>query len=149
MTSTELGYLSGVTSNIQDQLNGKAPIGYYGIGGEADKWITSVEGMDDARNNGWYQVRASGSYVTINGSNYYFNYGVLRVDKFSGFVNQAFYPAYSSFILYRNSISDTVFSNWKFSVVGNVTNIYYGNSTSEYDSVYSKHPGCLMFVKST
>ena len=24
MTSTELGYLSGVTSNIQDQLNGKA-----------------------------------------------------------------------------------------------------------------------------
>ena len=29
MTSTELGYLSGVTSNIQDQLNGKVNIGAY------------------------------------------------------------------------------------------------------------------------
>ena len=28
MTSTELGYLSGVTSNIQDQLNGKALSGH-------------------------------------------------------------------------------------------------------------------------
>ena len=149
MTSTELGYLSGVTSNIQDQLNEKVSKGYYGIGGEADVWITSVEGMDDARNNGWYQVRASGSYITINGSKYWFNYGAFRVDKFSGFVYQTLYPAYSSFVFWRHSISDTAFSDWKFSVVGNVTNIYYGNSTSEYDAVYGKHPGCLMFVKSS
>ena len=38
MTSTELGYLSGVTSNIQDQLNGKAGVGSNNSFGDVDEF---------------------------------------------------------------------------------------------------------------
>ena len=51
MTPTELGYLSGVTSNIQDQLNGKALSGHthYSQGIEP----TNIELNTDGRLDGY------------------------------------------------------------------------------------------------
>ena len=92
MTSTELGYLSGVTSNIQDQLNGK--VGYSTAtpnirnamySNISTGWLMRDD-MFDADGN-YIQIgfdRTTGIYAYINGSqlwnvpldkNTYFNMG--------------------------------------------------------------------------
>jgi hypothetical protein len=50
ITSTELGYLDGVTSNIQTQLNAKTPKGYGGLSVNGNTTNTALAAQDT-----WYQ----------------------------------------------------------------------------------------------
>ena len=67
MASTELGYLSGVTSNIQDQLNGKARNTRFSIS------------QDEITTGGWKQIlswKNAGSFIVSIWNNY--NYQMLN-----------------------------------------------------------------------
>ena len=81
MTSTELGYLSGVTSNIQDQLNGKALSSHSH---DAIDSFVVIKGDNENTNwasaagtDGWVEQISNGSAsfqwrrLTNSGGNYF------------------------------------------------------------------------------
>ena len=132
MTSTELGYLSGVTSNIQDQLNGKALSSH-----SHDAWHFSDI---DTLNNTIF----SGPFVCW----FYQHFGETSASYWYGYrtsfdINSAYDEVYilanPSFRLYRNKVGG-VWSSW----YENINLIWCGSSLPSSGSSSQ-----LFFLKSS
>ena len=105
MTSTELGYLSGVTSNIQDQLNGKALIAR----GYINSYATN-EGLSDCE--ACFVFSANLDYIPpFTGDGY--SAGIMhRVgsDIFGYYMNRTTRCPYVAFYKYDGQYDDITFN---------------------------------------
>ena len=129
VTSTELGYLSGVTSNIQDQLNGKVNVNNH-----FNTYNNSITSYPSTP--GLYRTVGTNIFSSLNYGQA--NYGVLVI-------LQAIYAIHIYLDCYGNifwGYSGDTFqepSTWY-----SHKSVHYGTSLPSSGST-----GCVFFLKST
>lgn len=128
-------------------LAGKAPAG-YGLGGSASKIITSVAGLDDAVEIGWYRFNCPGatignvaiSYATVHSYN----------RSVSDAVWQELYPTNSTAMLKRFRSSAGEWSEWEWdNPIMSLDTEYRTTERSEGKPVYTKLLYCGMMPSNT
>lgn len=113
VTSTELGYLDGVTSAIQTQLNGKAAsnhthtsLAYRGSVGETADWDTIGAGV-------WTVGQSAAFSETYNQPVGAYTYGTLIVNSNGSNVSQVYIAHQNGQMWFRDRFSSTNdFSAW-------------------------------------
>ena len=137
MTSTELGYLSGVTSNIQDQLNGKVSnlnctntVMYSNV---SNGWLMRHD-LTDIDNNS-IQIgfdKTTGIYAYVN-SNQLWN--IKYNSGFTGMSNLLYYDQ-----------NDNDGSSFKSALDSHLSNMAVGEIKHFYCSIYPYYSGSMYSI---
>lgn len=104
-TATELNYVDGVTSNIQTQLDNKAPSG-YGLGATSAKYCTDA---NTATTIGFYELAGANALNTPTGN---YKYGVMLVERRQNTIYQTIRYQNSRAIRY-SSDGGTTWEDWE------------------------------------
>lgn len=139
VTSTELGYLDGVTSAIQTQLNGKAPSG-YGLGlttGTLPQYSTVAQ-VNTLKSAGWYEYYNT-STPACDGYAGTFYGGILVIPTMWNITQIFFCREYYGGVLKRFFNDSGVWQPWEWINPPLLPNVEY-RTTERYN-------GSSVFVK--